>query len=202
MHSKNSEEVERELSRAQLKKLVALAQRTIWKKLSGEPIPSVSEIKAQVGTSDFIRLCVPQGAFVTLTIGRELRGCIGSIMPEGPLWESVRANALNAAFHDPRFEPLSKEEFAKTEIEVSALSPLYELKYSGADDLISKLEPRVHGVLLRFKDGSGATFLPQVWDDLPTADEFLSHLCMKAGKPAGAWKNEKPAVFTYTVQHI
>lgn len=85
---------------------------------------------------------------------------------------------------------------------MSALSALYKVKYSDWKDLLSKIEPRTHGVLLRFENGAAATYLPQVWDDLPGPEEFLSSLCRKAGEEADAWKRGGMQAYVYTVQKM
>ena len=190
----------KELSKEQMEKLLALARKTIEAKLDGKPVPAITEVREIFGNG-FSEVSSEQGAFVTLEFEGHLRGCIGSLIPEGPLWENIRSNALNAAFHDPRFYPVEKKELPKITIEISVLSPLYRMKYSDADDLLSKLEPGVHGVMLRFANGAGATYLPQVWEDLPQKDVFLSELCRKADMDSDAWKNLLPEVLIYTVQH-
>ena len=129
-----------------------------------------------------------RGTFVTLKKGGRLRGCIGSLVGRQPLVEGVRRNALNAAFHDPRFNALDVGELDRISLEVSVLTEPRPLEYGDGDDLIAKLSPRVDGVTIR-KDFCGATFLPQVWDQLPEAEEFLSHLCLKAGLPADIWRS-------------
>jgi AmmeMemoRadiSam system protein A len=139
------------------------------------------------------------GTFVTLTMEGCLRGCIGHIVPQESLMEGIQINALNAAFRDPRFRPLSKSEWPKIKIEISILTDHRPLPYSGADDLLSKLRPGIDGVIIK-KGFSQATFLPQVWEQLPSKSEFLSHLCLKAGLDADAWKKEKLEVLTYQVQ--
>lgn len=140
-----------------------------------------------------------RGTFVTLTINGRLRGCIGHIIPQETLIEGVRVNAMNAAFGDPRFSPLSKNEFQKIKIEVSILTEPRSLSYSDADDLLSKLRPGVDGVIIR-KGYYQATFLPQVWAQLPDKKAFLTHLCMKAGLDGEAWKYDRLEVSTYQVQ--
>jgi len=141
------------------------------------------------------------GTFVTLKIGGDLRGCIGTLSGREPLVEGVRTHALNAAFHDPRFGPLAAEELARVTIEVSVLTEPQALRYDGADDLIAKLRPRVDGVILR-KGNASATFLPQVWEQLPKPEAFLSHLCLKAGLSADAWRKGSLEVQTYQVQYF
>lgn len=140
-----------------------------------------------------------KGTFVTITIGGRLRGCIGHILPMEALIEGVKENAINAAFRDPRFPPLSKEEFDKIEIEVSVLTTPKRLEYQGPKDLLEKLRPNVDGVIIK-KGMHQATFLPQVWEQLPSKEEFLSHLCMKAGLSPDEWKKGNLEVETYQVQ--
>lgn len=141
------------------------------------------------------------GAFVTLKKEGQLRGCIGTLEGREPLVENVRANAINAAFHDPRFRPLKKDELDKITIEVSVLSRPQPLDYKDAQDLIAKLEPGVDGVIIR-KGPASATFLPQVWDQLPKAEDFLCHLCLKAGLKADAWRDGQLNVDIYQVQYF
>ena len=122
------------------------------------------------------------GAFVSLHIDGNLRGCIGYITAYKPLIETVREMACSAAFSDPRFTPLEAEEVPVTEIEISVLSPFEKISD------IKRIEVGRHGLLVRKEPYSGL-LLPQVateyrWD----REEFLSHTCQKAGLPANAWK--------------
>ncbi len=140
-----------------------------------------------------------RGTFVTLNKDGNLRGCIGHIVPQEALIEGIRENSINAAFRDPRFNPISREEWKDVEIEISILTEPRALEYSNVDDLLKKLRPGVDGVILK-KGYFQATFLPQVWDQLPDKEEFLIHLCLKAGLDAYSWKKEKLQVMTYQVQ--
>ena len=142
-----------------------------------------------------------RGTFVTLKINDQLRGCIGNLVPEKPLIEGVRDNAVNAAFSDPRFGPLSPEEFSKIQIEVSLLTEPQPLEYTDAQDLLDKIRPHVDGLIIQ-KGARSATFLPQVWEQLPDKKSFLQQLCMKAGLPPDAWKKGDLQVFTYQVQYF
>lgn len=190
---------EKQYSEAELRLLIRIAREAISRQLDLKPRLSRKELEEAAGKTGK-KFLQKRGAFVTLTINGGLRGCIGSIFADAPLLYSVYDNALNAAFSDPRFMPLSKSEFGKTSIEVSVLSPLSELDYSDAQDLLSKLEPHRHGVLLRFSNGAGSTFLPQVWEQLSQKEDFLSHLCAKAGLQPDSWRTLRPKVLTYTVQ--
>ncbi len=124
--------------------------------------------------------------FVTLTQAGELRGCIGTIDPHRPLGEDVRANARAAALRDPRFAPLTAQELDQTRIEVSVLTPREELAFTSQADALRQLRPGTDGIVLEFGAHRG-TFLPQVWDQLPTPDQFMAALLRKAGLPQGFW---------------
>jgi len=141
----------------------------------------------------------PGAAFVTITEHGQLRGCIGHIIAKEPLIRSVEDNAIAAAFEDPRFYPLRKDEFKDIKIEVSVLTEPKPLKYKDVNDLLNKLRPGIDGVIIK-KGPYTATFLPQVWEQLPDKRMFLSHLCMKAGLPSDEWKKGDLEVYTYQVQ--
>jgi len=140
-----------------------------------------------------------RGTFVTLTIDGNLRGCIGHIIPRESLIEGVRINAINAAFEDPRFRPLSGKEWERVKIEVSILTDPKPLPYRDADDLLKKLRAGVDGVIIK-KGFRQATFLPQVWEQLSKKEEFLTHLCVKAGLNGSEWKKAMLEVYTYQAQ--
>jgi uncharacterized protein len=123
-----------------------------------------------------------RGTFVTLTKHGSLRGCIGSILPRQPLWEDVAENAVHAAFHDPRFDPMQEFEVPEIKIEVSVLTVPIHVKYSSFQELQQNIKPLVDGVIIQYGSAK-ATFLPQVWEDLPDPNEFFKHLCLKAGLP-------------------
>lgn len=140
-----------------------------------------------------------QGTFVTLTMNNDLRGCIGSLTATESIKESVKRNAINAAFHDSRFTPLTVDEFDDLHVEVSILTEPKNLEYIDSADLLQKIRPQVDGVVVR-KGGASATFLPQVWQQLPSPKDFLVHLCMKAGLPSDIWETGHPDVLIYQVQ--
>jgi len=140
-----------------------------------------------------------RGTFVTLTEHGNLRGCIGHIIPHESIIDGVRINAINAAFRDPRFRPLSPEELDKIKIEVSILTEPKALQYEDAEDLLKKLRPGIDGVIIK-KGFHEATFLPQVWEQLPRKEDFLTHLCLKAGLDGDAWRRGGLEVYTYQVQ--
>lgn len=138
--------------------------------------------------------------FVTLQINSQLRGCIGSLVATRSLLDDIIYHAKNAAFHDPRFLPLSEDEFSKVDIELSILSKPLKITYKDIEDLKQKIKPNIHGVILQ-KNSKSATFLPQVWEQLTSFDMFFSHLCQKAGLNQTCLE-QKPEIFTYTVRKI
>lgn len=139
----------------------------------------------------------PGACFVTLTQGGELRGCIGSLEAHRSLMQDVRANAIAAAVHDPRFSPLIARELAHTRIEVSLLSRTEDMLFSSEQDALSRLRPGVDGIVLEYGQARG-TFLPQVWESLPKPADFMAHLKRKAGLPASFW-HEDIRLSRYTV---
>ncbi len=140
-----------------------------------------------------------RGVFVTLHKNGELRGCIGNIEPVKTLVHGVRENALFAAFKDSRFAPLALDELSLIDIEISILSKPEKMVYKDTRELLSNLIPRVDGVIIE-QDHNRATFLPQVWEQLRKTEEFLTHLCMKAGLPANEWEKSGLTIHTYQVQ--
>lgn len=140
-------------------------------------------------------------SFVTLSKHGQLRGCIGSLEPHQPLVDDVREHTIQAALDDYRFPPVQPGELSKIEIEISRLTKPAGLGYASADDLLLKLHPGLDGVILR--DGSRrATFLPQVWGQIPQPVEFLSQLCAKMGAPRDLWRRKHLEVLTYQVEEF
>ncbi len=140
-----------------------------------------------------------RGTFVTLNMKGCLRGCIGCLTATESIRDGIQMNALNAAFSDNRFMPLTTDDYEKLDIEISILTDPQVLEYSDCQDLAGKLRPLVDGVIIK-KDFASATFLPQVWEQLPRVEDFLGHLCMKAGLPSDMWKTSRLEVSTYQAQ--
>lgn len=136
--------------------------------------------------------------FVTLTINGVLRGCIGTLEAHRSLKEDLEANALAAAFSDPRFPPLTTEEFFQSKLEVSILTELEAMHAHTENIAISKLRPGIDGVVFKM-GGYRSTFLPQVWDQLPDPVAFLGQLKVKAGLSAEFWHPEV-LLFKYQVK--
>lgn len=128
----------------------------------------------------------PGATFVTLKQGDQLRGCIGSLEAHRPLLADVKANAVAAAFRDPRFPPLAAGELDATRIEVSLLSKQEPITFESEADALAQLRPGADGIVFEY-GWHRSTFLPQVWEDLPDPAEFMMHLKHKAGLPPDFW---------------
>lgn len=127
-----------------------------------------------------------RASFVTLKQQGELRGCIGTLEAHRPLLADVQANAVAAAFRDPRFKPLEKREFDAIRVEISVLSLLETMAVRDEDDALAQLRPEIDGVIFEYGHHR-STFLPQVWEDLRDPRVFLGHLKRKAGLPPDFW---------------
>ena len=180
------------LNHEEKRKLLDVATSAIENALNGGPLapPGLAGLPR--------RLTEPGASFVTLTQGGRLRGCIGSLEPVRPLAEDTHQNALAAAFRDPRFPPLAAHEWPSTDMEVSVLSPPEPLPYASLDDLIQKLTPEM-GLVLEHTRGR-ATYLPQVWEQLPDPELFLASLARKAGLPASVYTDPLTRLAYYTVE--
>ncbi len=142
-----------------------------------------------------------QGCFVTLSRHGQLRGCIGHIQPLAPLGEALATCARAAAFEDSRFLPLRPEEWSDLELEISLLTQPSPLEVKGPDEVLTQLRPHVDGVILEH-GGRRATFLPQVWEQLPEPRTFLAHLSRKAGGTDQLWRHPGSRFLTYQVCHF
>ena len=180
---------------AERKYLLDLARTTLLR-VATNPASSTPEVAAADVSP---KLSEPAACFVTLTRKGSLRGCIGHIVAQEPLYRAVAHNAENAAVHDPRFLPVQAEEVGEIKIEISVLTEPQPLSFSSPEDLLEKLKPYDDGVLLRI-GGRGATFLPQVWVQIPDKVEFLNQLSRKAGCTPSAWRGGEPSVAVYHVE--
>ena len=153
----------------------------------------------KVKVADYAIALQQAGAcFVTLTIGHQLRGCVGLLQATRPLVEDVAQNAYAAAFEDNRFPPLSVAEYDQLEYHISILNPTEAIEFESEADLLQQLRPGIDGLILEER-GRRATFLPSVWESLPRATDFLRHLKIKAGLPPDYWSNTLRAQ-RYTVE--
>lgn len=146
------------------------------------------------------RLLARQACFVTLHVDGKLRGCIGSLEGSEPLVANVARNAWLAAFRDPRFGKLTRDEFPSLEIHISLLSPPEELHFQSEADLLSQIRPGVDGLTL-IEGGRRGTLLPSVWRSVRDAHEFLAHLKKKTGLAPNYW-SDTIRVERYTAESI
>jgi AmmeMemoRadiSam system protein A len=184
------------MKKEQKKLLLSIARSSIRNYLENRQIHYYSE--SELKDPDLFE---KRATFVTLTIGDELRGCIGSLTPTRPLFHDVIENSINAAFRDPRFYPLSLEEFDKINIEISVLTIPKRLEFEDTEDLLKKIRPGIDGVIIK-KGFYEATFLPQVWSDLPDKKSFFEQLCLKAGLGRNCYSTNKIKVETYQVEAL
>jgi AmmeMemoRadiSam system protein A len=183
-----------QLTQGEQQVLLRLAREAMECGVRGKELPPYKEPPTP-------RLLEDGASFVTLTINHELRGCIGALEAYQPLVDDVREHAISAALHDPRFPPVDESELSRIHIEVSRLSAPRLLEYTSGEDLLARLNPHVDGVIL--KDGyRRATFLPQVWDQIPDPSDFLSHLCVKMGARKNLWRDTKLEVYIYHVEEF
>jgi AmmeMemoRadiSam system protein A len=137
-------------------------------------------------------------SFVTLKLAGELRGCIGSVDARRPLGDDVAYNAHAAAYRDARFPPLHPRDRAGLQVEISVLSQRVPLEVASEDEALCSLRPGTDGIFLQYQDFQ-ATFLPQVWENLPNPLDFLCELRRKARLPARFWHAEL-RLSRYTVE--
>ena len=182
-----------QFTRNDRKYLLALARKTVQEAATTGQLPAVS--------ADGLapKFTATKGCFVTLTKRGELRGCIGYILPQGPLYRAVVENARNAALRDPRFPTVRPGEVDQLEIEISVLTEPLPLFFSSPEELLHKLQPGVDGVVLQIGNRS-ATYLPQVWEQIPDKVDFLNNLAEKAGCESSAWRHSGVSVFIYHVE--
>ncbi len=180
------------LTPGQRRTLLEVARASIAHGLAhGAPLPARA--------ADYEPALRPQRAtFVTLESGGALRGCIGSLEAYQPLVEDVAQHAFDAAFEDPRFPPVTREEAPRLAVHVSVLSPREPLDIRDEEELLRLLRPGVDGLVIA-QGHRRATFLPSVWDSLPEPAEFLAHLKRKAGIPSGP-SREALQAWRYTTE--
>ncbi len=164
------------LSSSDKKALLAFARETISRLFLTDTVPLARGFNANLQQT--------RGAFVTLKKKGELRGCVGRMTGDEPLVKTVGAMAIQAAFNDRRFNPLTADELKDIEIEISALTPMKQV--SGVSDIVVGRD----GVLL-IKNDYHAVFLPQVATEQGwNREEMLDNLCRKAGLDTGCWKEK------------
>lgn len=139
---------------------------------------------------------IPRGVFVTLKENGELRGCIGSLFPQQSLFEGVLQNAVKAAKEDPRFPPVAETELDRLAVSISVLDYPRRLKVADPSDYPKALKPKEDGIILAAAGGQ-STFLPQVWEDIPRPEDFLSALCRKQGAKNDCWRDAGATLYRY-----
>jgi MEMO1 family protein len=181
----------RQFSLRERRLLLELARKSVVAAVTGGETPKLDDMPEKFRAR---RAC-----FVTLTKNGRLRGCIGSIFPVESLYEDVIRRARSAAIEDTRFSPVRADELKEIEVEVSVLTVPQRLAFTSPKDLLSKLRPGVDGVVLRVGNGQ-ATYLPQVWEQIPDKRTFMNELAEKAGLAADAWTRPEAEVMTYQVE--
>ncbi len=181
------------LSATERKFLLDLARKTLKSATKDGTLPEVAAADVSPNLTE------KKACFVTLTRNGTLRGCIGHLTAMQPLHRAVIENARNAALRDPRFPPVQPDELGEIKIEISVLTEPQPLPFTSPDDLLSKLRPNEDGVLLHIGPRT-ATFLPQVWAQIPDKARFLEHLSQKAGCEPSAWRGNNVSVLTYRVE--
>ena len=181
-------------TRAEKQTLLQLAREAIRSPLEGEK-------NFNINLNRFPdRLKLERATFVTLNLDGRLRGCIGSLQAHRPLVVDVAHNAQAAAFKDPRFQSLTHQEYQKVDIHISILSEPKPLEVTSREELISKLEPGIDGLII-MENGRQATYLPSVWEQLSSPEQFVSELRRKAGLSPDGWSTET-RVLTYRTEEF
>lgn len=167
-----------------------LARSAIDSELIRTPLPEIDKLPQLFQESGAV--------FVTIKKlpQKSLRGCIGSLIAHRDLYTDIVENAKAAAFGDPRFPPMSKDELSQVKLELSVLTTPKPLEYDSTTDLLTKIQAGIDGVIIKH-DGYQATFLPSVWQELPQKEQFLSHLCAKAGLAQDFYTTGNLEVYTY-----
>lgn len=180
--------------------LLQLARRSIQKYLQNQKMLKIEEDKLPQTLKE------KRGIFVSLWKNQELRGCIGNLEGDKPIYQSIIDNSLASAFLDPRFAALQENELNDIKIEISVLSELKKLPdFASPEHFLDYLNKHRPGLfILRQKPEKKATFqatfLPQVWEDLKTAETFISRLCKKAGLDEDEWKKMDLEVYGYKAE--
>ncbi len=174
------------LAAAEKKRLLAVARKTLEEYVSSKTVPDIDVREP--------RLLERRGVFVTLTIHRQLRGCIGYIKPVAPLYRSVVEMTVAASSRDMRFPPVTKGELKDITIEISVMSPLKLITS------VDEIKVGTHGLYI-VKGGNTGLLLPQVATQYKWGrEEFLQNTCAKAGLPENAWKDRETKVYVFSAQ--
>jgi AmmeMemoRadiSam system protein B/AmmeMemoRadiSam system protein A len=180
------------LTREEQKELLKLARQTIEEyleegKLSGPDSETIEK-------NPIWRL--PRGVFVTLKKEGHLRGCIGEMMSQKPIYQGIMSCAIKSATKDIRFKPVTRQELDSLAVSISVLEFPRQVKVKDPMDFSKVLRPGKDGVIMAYK-GRQSTYLPQVWEELPDPVQFLSNLCLKQGSPANCWQSKETVLYRY-----
>lgn len=183
------------LSAAEQQVLLELAQTTLEQYVKHQTVydPPTEEF------AQFPRLREQRGVFVTLKKDGQLRGCIGNLIGRQPLYRSVRDNTISAAARDARFQPVTAEELEAISLSISVLDVPQLVQAAAPDEYLERLRPQADGVIL-VNGRRSATYLPQVWQQLPDPVEFLGRLCAKGGLAPDCWRQPGTQLYTYQAQ--
>jgi len=174
-------------------RLLQVARESIWQSLQSRSYP--------VNLKEYPpALTMERASFVTLNLHSRLRGCIGTLEACRPLVSDVAYNAQGAAFRDPRFKPLTPDEYHHLEVHLSILSPPEPLSVSAREELLEVIRPGVDGLIIE-ENGQRATYLPSVWQQLNDPSTFVNELRRKAGLVPEEWSSETK-VFSYRTEEF
>jgi len=174
--------------------LLRIARRAIEKYFQDEGVFQIEEDELPKPLKE------KKGVFVTLWKENKLRGCIGNLESQKPIYQSVIDNSLASALLDSRFTALKKDELNDIKIEISILSELKKIpNFTDYNSFLNYLNKYKPGLLIK-KGAYQATFLPQVWEDLNSAELFISHLCEKAGLQKDEWKKMDLEIYQYSAE--
>lgn len=177
---------------AEQQQILTQARRAIVSSFAGRGIPEPLP-------ADWPALAAEKlGCFVTITVEGQLRGCVGHVLPQKPLYLAIPFLAIRAAREDLRFQPVESCELERLRIEISVLSPLCLLAACSSAEVLEKLQPGKQGVFLHCQ-GRSATYLPQVWRQLPVPADFMDSLARKAGLASHAWRGPDAQISVYEV---
>ena len=176
----------------QKQKLINLARQTITHELDMGIEPDISEFRDDDTFNQML------ASFVTLKMDNQLRGCMGTVDAKQPLYLDVMHNSISAAFNDSRFGHLTVGELSRITLSISILTRPQRVAVGTEADLIQILEPGEDGLVLQ-EGIRRATFLPTVWDQVPSADMFLSQLKQKGGWPGDYWSSSMQVSRYHTV---
>ncbi len=173
--------------------LLRLARGALLNAAGMGPAPELAETALPAA------LAQRRGCFVTLSRRGELRGCVGHIFPQAPLYRAVMDTARSAALRDPRFPPVQGREAHEVTIQISLLTEPRPLTCRTPEEALEQIACGTDGVVLRL-EGRMATFLPEVWEQFRSKTDFMSRLSRKAGCDPQAWRREDAVVLTYRTE--